>query len=392
MTKSNEVGGGQSLELSPAELTRYSRHLILPEVGYEGQKKLKNSRVLIVGTGGLGAPVSMYLAAAGVGTIGLVDFDTVDESNLQRQIVHGTRDIGRPKTASAKDRIRAINPYINIETFDTKLTSENALEIIKNFDIVADGTDNFPTRYLVNDACVILKKPNIYGSIYRYEGQASVFATSDAPCYRCLFREPPPAGLVPTCSEGGILGVVAGIMGSIQANETLKVLLGIGETLKGRLLLFDSLQMQFREVKIKKNPDCPVCGENPTVTELIDYEEFCGLKELLSEDSVSSLTAWELEELLEKDPDNVQIIDIREPYELDLSRLPKSISIPFGELVSRRREIDIDKTVVFVCKAGTKSILAVKALNDAGTKGKFYNLQDGINSWVENINPNMIRY
>lgn len=386
-------GSGRELpELTPAELTRYSRHLILPEVGYEGQQKLKGSRVLLIGTGGLGAPLSMYLAAAGVGTIGLVDFDTVDESNLQRQIVHSTRDIGRPKIASAKDRIRGINPYINIETFETKLTSANALDIIKDFDVVADGTDNFPTRYLVNDVCVILKKPNIYGSIFRFEGQASVFSTGDAPCYRCLFREPPPPGLVPSCSEGGVLGVLAGIIGCIQANETIKVLLGKGETLANRLLLFDALGMKFRELKIKKNPHCPVCGENPTITELIDYEDFCGLKQHEDEEPVGSITSFELKKLFDEDPDSVQIIDIREPHELAMGKLPNTTAVPFGQVVRRMDEISSEKTVVFVCKIGVRSVIAIRALRDAGHKGNLINLQDGMNAWARDIDSSIVKY
>lgn len=371
-------------ELTHAELTRYSRHLILPEVGIKGQKKLKSSKVLLVGAGGLGAPIALYLAAAGVGTIGLVDFDIVEETNLQRQIIHGTGDIGRPKIDSAKDRIKAINPNVNVITFETRLNSENALDIMKDFDVVADGTDNFPTRYLINDACVILKKPNVYGSVFRFEGQSSVFFYAEnGPCYRCLYPEPPPPGLVPSCNEGGILGVLPGIIGCIQANETIKLLIGGGEPLISRLLIFDAWKMNFRELKLRKDPNCPICGKNPTITQLIDYEEFCGLKK--NTKPIEEITATELKKLLANDP-SIQIIDIREPYELSIGKLANSKFIPFEHVVKSMPELDPTKTTVFVCKLGTRSAIAIGALTDAGYKGRLLNLQGGINACLNTNN------
>lgn len=380
------------VELTKEEMTRYSRHLILPEVGIEGQKKLKSSKVLLIGTGGLGAPSAMYLAAAGIGTIGIVDFDFVDESNLQRQIIHGTRDIGRPKTASAKDRIKSINPKVNVVTYNTKLTSENALDIIKDYDIVADGTDNFPTRYLVNDACVLLGKPNVYASVYRFEGQASVFNAEEGPCYRCLYPEPPPPGLVPSCAEGGILGVLPGIMGCIQANEVIKLILGGGESLVSRLLLFDSWKMRFRELKLHKDPECPICGKNPTITKLVDYEEFCGLKNHEHyDDSIQEITALELKKRFDNN-EKVQIIDIREPHELAIGKLPNTKAIPFGQLVRRQEELDPTIDTIIVCKVGTRSAMAVRVLKDAGYTGALYNLKDGINAWAEDVDSTIAKY
>ncbi len=379
-------------ELTQDEITRYSRHLILPEVGVEGQKKLKNSRVLLVGTGGLGAPLAMYLAAAGVGTIGIVDFDVVDESNLQRQIIHGTRDVGRPKIASAKDRIKSINPKIKVVTFDTKLTSQNALKIIKDFDVVADGTDNFPTRYLVNDACVFLGKPNVYGSVFRFEGQVSVFYAEKGACYRCLYPEPPPPGLVPSCAEGGILGVLPGIVGCIQANEVIKLLLGGGEPLINRLLVFDSWKMRFRELKLNKDPNCPVCGQNPIVKELIDYEEFCGLKKLPDQEPpIEEITAVELKKLID-DNVNLQIIDVREPHELAIGKLPNTKAIPFGQIIRRQTELDPSREVVVVCKVGLRSAMAIRALRDSGYPGRLLNLKDGINAWANDVDHNLAKY
>ncbi|AJY77595.1 molybdopterin-synthase adenylyltransferase MoeB [Paenibacillus beijingensis] len=379
-------------ELTHDEVTRYSRHLILPEVGVEGQRKLKKSRVLLIGTGGLGAPLAMYLAAAGVGTLGIVDYDFVDETNLQRQIIHGTRDIGRPKIASAKDRIKNINPKVNIVAFEQKLTSKNALDIIKDFDVVVDGTDNFPTRYLVNDACVLLGKPNVYGSVFRFEGQASVFHAEKGACYRCLYPSPPPAGLVPTCSEGGILGVVPGIVGTIQANETIKLLLGKGEPLINRLVLFDAWKLKFRELKLNKDPNCPVCGQNPTITELIDYEEFCGLKPPAEqEEPIEEVAPAELKRRLDsREP--VQVIDIREPHELAIGKIPGTKAVPFGQVVRRQEELDPAIDTVVVCKVGQRSILAIRALRKAGYTGRLLNLKDGINAWASEIDPSIAIY
>jgi adenylyltransferase/sulfurtransferase len=379
-------------ELTPKEIERYSRHLILPEVGFDGQKKLKNARVLIIGTGGLGAPLAMYLAAAGIGTLGIVDFDFVDESNLQRQIIHGTRDIGRPKTASAFDRIKAINPNVKVISFNEKLTSENALEIIRDFDIVADGTDNFPTRYLINDACVFLGKPNIYGSIYRFEGQASVFCAKEGPCYRCLYPAPPPPGLVPSCAEGGVLGVLPGVIGCIQANETIKLILGGGNSLINRLLLFDAWGMKFRELKLSKDRNCPVCGEHPTIRELVDYEEFCGIhKHSLEEDNIEEITATDLKKRLDNN-DNLLIVDVREPHEYALAKLPNTKIIPFGQMVRRREELDPGRDTVVVCKVGNRSALAIKALQDSGYKGRLLNLKDGIVAWTHDVDRSVAKY
>lgn len=379
-------------ELTKDEITRYSRHLILPEVGIDGQRRLKSSRVLVIGTGGLGAPLLLYLAAAGIGTIGIVDFDFVEESNLQRQIIHGTRDIGRPKTASAADRIKAINPKVKVEIFNTRLTSQNALDIIGDFDVVADGTDNFPTRYLVNDACVFLGKPNVYGSIFRFEGQASVFYADKGPCYRCLYAAPPPPGLVPSCAEGGVLGVLPAIVGSIQANETIKLLLDDGDTLINRLLLFDAWKMKFRELKLFKEPNCPVCGSNPTITELIDYEEFCGLKSHLTEENdIEEITASELKRRLDC-KEAIQIIDVREPHECAIAKLPGTRIIPQGQIVRRQGELDPEHDTVVVCKIGTRSALTIKALQESGYTGRLLNLKDGITAWADDVDHGMAKY
>lgn len=379
-------------ELTKKEYLRYSRHLILPEVGLEGQLKLKNSKVLLIGTGGLGAPLAMYLAAAGVGTIGIVDFDFVDESNLQRQIIHRTRDVGRPKIASAKDTIKAINPNVNVIAIETRLTSENALDIIKDYDIVADGTDNFPTRYLVNDACVLLGKPNVYGSIFRFEGQVSVFGAKDGPCYRCLYPSPPPPGLVPSCGEGGVLGVLPGIVGCIQANEVIKLIIGKGKPLVGRLLLIDALNMKFRELKLKKDSKCPICGENPTITEPIDYEFFCGLKKPEEEEiQVDEIEPLDLKARFDAG-DDIQVIDMREPHELVMGKLPNTKAIPFGQVIRRKDELNPDIDTVFVCKIGVRSVLAIRALKEAGYTGKLFNLRDGINGWANDIDPSIIQY
>lgn len=378
--------------LSKDEYARYSRHLILPEVGLEGQKKLKAARVLMIGTGGLGSPLGLYLSAAGIGTLGLVDFDVVDESNLQRQIIHGTKDVGRPKIKSAEDRLKDINPNINIEAHETRLTSENALELFEDFDVVVDGTDNFQTRYLVNDACVLTGKPNVYGSIFRFEGQASVFWAEKGACYRCLYPEPPPPGLVPSCAEGGVLGVLPGIVGTIQANEVIKVILGAEGILLNRLLLFDAWKMRFRELKLKKNPLCPLCGENPTIKELIDYEEFCGLKQPVQETApIEEITVKELDELIKNDSE-VQIIDVREPHEYEIAKIPNTKLIPLAQVVSRAKEIDPSRTAIIHCKGGVRSAKAIEALKQSGYTGRLLNLKGGITAWSDEVDSNVPKY
>ncbi|MGH7546612.1 MAG: molybdopterin-synthase adenylyltransferase MoeB [Gemmatimonadales bacterium] len=388
------IAGGTAVaaerpKLSHEEILRYSRHLILPDVGIEGQRKLKAARVLLVGAGGLGSPAALYLAAAGVGTIGLVDFDVVDQTNLQRQIIHGTSSVGRPKLESAAERIHELNPNVRVETFETRLTSENALDIIREFDIVADGTDNFPTRYLVNDACVLLGKPNVYGSIFRFEGQASVFYAKEGPCYRCLYAEPPPPGLVPSCAEGGVLGVLPGIIGSIQAMEAIKLILGAGEPLIGRLVLFDALKLQFRELKLQKDPDCPVCGTHPTVTELIDYQAFCGIG---AEPSYSGaeITAEELEAEWEKNPD-LLVIDVRDPHEYQIVHIDGAVLIPLSELPTRLGEFDGHREIVTHCHHGARSLKALEILKGAGFS-KVRSLRGGIDAWAVNVDPGMPRY
>jgi len=385
------VAGG-SATLTHEEIRRYSRHLIMPEVGLEGQWKLKAARVLCIGAGGLGSPATLYLAAAGVGTIGLVDFDVVDFSNLQRQILHGTGDVGRPKLESAAERLTGINPGVHIETHETALNSSNALEILQNYDVVVDGTDNFPTRYLVNDACVLLRKPNVYGSIFRFEGQASVFAVPDAPCYRCLYAEPPPPGLVPSCAEGGVLGVLPGIIGTIQATEAIKLILGAGETLVGRLLLFDALGMRFRELKLRRDPNCPICGEHPTIHELIDYEQFCGVPahEGAAVATATDILVDELKEKLDRG-DDLLIVDVREPLEYQINRIPGSILIPLGDLPGRVREIDGSREIVVHCKTGGRSARAVEFLKGAGFR-RVHNLRGGIVQWVTQIDTSQPTY
>jgi sulfur-carrier protein adenylyltransferase/sulfurtransferase len=376
-------------KLSHDEVLRYSRHLILPDVGVEGQRKLKGARVLLVGAGGLGSPAALYLAAAGVGTLGLVDFDVVDKTNLQRQILHGTSNVGKPKLESAKERIQDINPNVRVETFETRLTSENALDILREFDVVADGTDNFPTRYLVNDACVILGKPNVYGSIFRFEGQASVFYAKEGPCYRCLYAEPPPPGLVPSCAEGGVLGVLPGIVGSIQALETLKLILGTGEPLIGRLLLFDALKLQFRELRLTKDPDCPVCGANPTVTELIDYEAFCGIG---AEPAYAGpeISAEQLKAEAERNPALV-VVDVREPHEYEIAHIAGAKLIPLGELPNRLHELDGHAEIVTHCHKGVRSMKALEILKGAGF-AKVRSLKGGIDAWSINVDAGVPRY
>ena len=379
--------------LSNEEIARYSRHVIIPEVGMQGQRKLKAASVLMIGTGGLGAPLGMYLAAAGVGRLGLVDFDVVDASNLQRQIIHGTKDVGRPKISSAKDRLQDINPHVEIETHETRLTSENALRLFVNYDVIVDGTDNFPTRYLVNDACVLTGKPNVYGSIFRFEGQASVFWADRGPCYRCLYPEPPPPGLVPSCAEGGVLGVLPGIIGAIQANETIKIILGAPDILVNRLVLFDAWRMRFRELKLRKNPDCPVCGEHPTITKLIDYEEFCGIRKPSQTETqtMEEITATELKQRLDKG-DDIQIIDVREPHEYEIAQIPNSRLIPLGQVLGRMNEIDPERETVVHCKMGGRSAKAIEALKRTGFTGHLINLKGGITAWSNEVDPSVPKY
>jgi adenylyltransferase/sulfurtransferase len=381
-------------ELTPDDLSRYSRHLILPEVGMEGQRRLKAARVLCVGTGGLGSPLALYLAAAGIGTLGLVDFDIVDASNLQRQIIHSTKDIGRKKLDSAEEKLLALNPALNVVKHDTMLSSANALEILKDYDIVADGTDNFPTRYLVNDACVLLGKPNVYGSIFRFEGQASVFATEQGPCYRCLYPEPPPPGLVPSCAEGGVLGILPGLVGVIQATEAIKLILGKGESLVGRLLLVDALNMRFRELKLRKNPECPVCGPNPTVTALIDYQQFCGIKpeskeEKALKNGIPQLSVKELKHRMDAGED-VFILDVREPYEYQIANIGGKL-IPQNDVPQRLAEIDRDREIVVHCRSGVRSQRIAELLSQAGYP-KVVNLAGGILAWADEIDPKMQKY
>ncbi len=381
------------VSLSNDEISRYSRHLIMPEVALGGQKQLKQAKVLTVGTGGLGSPLALYLAAAGVGTIGIVDFDVVDESNLQRQILHGTSDVGRPKVESARDRINDINPNVNVIIHEEALTSENALDILKDYDVIVDGTDNFPTRYLVNDACVILGKPNVYGSIFRFEGQASVFYAEEGPCYRCLYPEPPPPGLVPSCAEGGVLGILPGAIGVVQATETVKLILGIGEPLVGRLMLYDALGMNFREMKLRKDPNCPVCGENPTVTELIDYQEFCGIQQAgaaEAENDVPEITVGELKTKMDNDED-INVLDVREPHEYELVNIGSKL-IPLGELPERLIEVQNNGgDVAVLCRSGSRSADAVRLMQNAGFNNA-YNVKGGILAWSDEIDPRIPKY
>jgi sulfur-carrier protein adenylyltransferase/sulfurtransferase len=377
--------------LNNDEILRYSRHLIMPEVGMEGQQKLKAARVLCIGAGGLGSPLTLYLAAAGVGTLGIVDFDVVDYTNLQRQIIHSTADVGRKKLESATEKLKGINPFLELRTFETKLTSENALELFRDFDIIADGTDNFPTRYLVNDACVLTGKPNVYGSIFRFEGQASVFATEEGPCYRCLYPEPPPPGLVPSCAEGGVLGILPGLVGVIQATEVIKLILGIGQPLIGRLLLVDALGMKFRELKLRKNLDCPACGAHPTVAKLIDYNQFCGIRgeEKPVEAAIPEMQVEELKRRLDAGED-LFVLDVREPHEYQICNL-NGYLIPLNELPKRINELDSSREIVAHCKMGGRSAKAVAFLRQAGFQ-KVHNLKGGITAWAERIDPKMPKY
>jgi sulfur-carrier protein adenylyltransferase/sulfurtransferase len=380
------------LALSKEEILRYSRHLIMPEVGMDGQLKLKAAKVALIGTGGLGAPLGMYLAAAGVGRIGLVDFDVVDFTNLQRQVIHGTKDVGRKKLDSAADTMLDINPYVEIDRHEVALTSENALDILRNYDIVVDGTDNFPTRYLVNDACVILRKPNVYGSIFRFEGQATVFAYEGGPCYRCLYPEPPPPGLVPSCAEGGVLGILPGTIGLIQATETVKLILGIGEPLVGRLLLYDALAMRFRELKLRRNPECPVCGDHPTIHELIDYQEFCGIPNQTHEPAPAAgdIDPAEVKAKMDRGEPFV-LIDVREPHEYQICRIPNAKLIPLGDLPKRVNELNSADEIVAHCKSGVRSAKAVDFLKQAGFR-KVRNMKGGILAWSDKVDPSVPKY
>ena len=383
----------EDVTLSNEEIRRYSRHLIMPEVGMEGQKKLKAARVLTIGTGGLGSPLALYLAAAGVGTIGLVDYDVVDDSNLHRQILFSAGDVGRPKLDAAQERLHGVNPHVAFVKHEERFTSANALEIMRDYDIVADGTDNFPTRYLVNDACVLTGKPNVYASIFRFEGQASVFWARKGPCYRCLYAEPPPAGLVPSCAEGGVLGILPGLLGLIQATETIKLILGSGEPLIGRLLLVDALAMRFRELKLHKNPDCVICGSHPTVTKLVDYEAFCGIEPEAAGSvaaGVPEITVEELKAMQDRREDFV-LVDVREPHELEICAFPDSVRIPLGSLPANLNRLSTADEIVVHCKTGGRSAKAVQLLRDAGFR-KVRNLAGGITRWSERIDPAMPRY
>ena len=375
------------------EIKRYSRHLIMPEVGIQGQGKLKQSSVLCVGTGGLGSPLSLYLAAAGVGRLGLVDFDVVDFTNLQRQVLYTIQDVGKPKLQQAKSKLTAINPHITVDTHEARLSSENAMEILKPYDIVVDGTDNFPTRYLVNDACVLLGKPNVYGSIFRFEGQASVFDASRGPCYRCLYPEPPPPGLVPSCAEGGVLGILPGVIGVIQATEAIKLILGTGEPLIGRLLLFNALKMQFRELKLRKNPSCPICGPKRTITKLIDYNEFCGIRPEAK--ATAGPTEWEItpEDLKTRLSTNggPKLVDVREPHEYEICHLPDAKLVPLSELLNRVNEFDSSEEMILYCHHGIRSRDAVEFLKGAGFR-KIKSLHGGIDAWASKVDPSMPRY
>jgi adenylyltransferase/sulfurtransferase len=391
----------EAIELSKEDVRRYSRHLIMPEVGVAGQKKLRAASVLLIGAGGLGSPLAMYLAAAGIGRIGLVDYDTVDYTNLQRQIIHGTKDVGRPKLESAKARILDINPGVQVDTYQVPLTSENALEIFEPYDIIIDGTDNFPTRYLTNDACVLLGKPNVYGSIFRFEGQASVFYAKEGPCYRCLFPEPPPPGLVPSCAEGGVLGVLPGTIGAIQATEAIKLILGNGTSLIGRLLLYDALNMSFDEVRLRKNPNCPVCSENPTLTELIDYEQFCGMSahdrsmyvtSTNGSHEIPQMTPKELKARLDEG-EQLFILDVREPHEWDISNLESlgAVLIPKGQVLDRMNELDTASEIVVQCRTGARSADVVGMLQEHGFT-KLHNLDGGINQWAREVDKSLPIY
>ena len=387
-------GNPPATELTRDELRRYDRHLIMPEVGMEGQLKLKNASVALIGTGGLGSPAALYLAAAGIGRIGLVDFDVVDTSNLQRQIIHGTKDVGRKKLVSARDKMHDINPHQQIDLYEEALTSENAMRVFKDYDIIVDGTDNFPTRYLVNDACVLSGKPNVYGSIFRFEGQATVFAAKDGPCYRCLYPEPPPPGLVPSCAEGGVLGILPGVIGVIQATEAVKLILGIGEPLIGRLMLYDALAMRFRELKIRKSPDCPICGPNRTIHQLIDYHQFCGVPQpaaaVVSTTAPGEIEPTEVKAKLDRG-DKFTLVDVREPYEHKIANIPAAKLIPLGDVPKRLGELDRNAEIVVHCKSGMRSAKAQGILREAGFKNVL-NMKGGILAWSDKVDPKVPKY
>lgn len=392
MTMASLPYTSHQVALSKEEVERYSRHLIMPEVGMEGQLKLKAAKVLCIGTGGLGSPLALYLAAAGVGTLGLVDFDVVDFTNLQRQIIHFTSDVGRPKLDSASEKLKGVNPFVEVRKYETRLTCANALELFRDFDIIVDGTDNFPTRYLVNDACVLSGKPNVYGSIFRFEGQASVFAAKDGPCYRCLYPEPPPPGLVPSCAEGGVLGILPGLVGVIQATEAIKLILGSGEPLIGRLLLVDALSMRFRELKLRKDPACPVCGENPTVKQLIDYNQFCGIRGEEKPTTVSASPEISVEDLKKKldAKENIFVLDVREPHEVQICTIGGTL-IPLGQLPARVQELDPEADIIVYCRSGVRSGKAAEFLRKQGFE-KVRNLTGGILAWAERIDRKMPKY
>ena len=383
------------MQLSQEQILRYSRHLIMPEVGVEGQEKLMAAKVLLIGAGGLGSPNALYLAAAGVGTLGIVDFDVVDLSNLHRQVIHGTKDVGKPKVESARETIADINPNVQVRTYPQPLRRDTALEIIREYDLVVDGTDNFQTRYLANDACVFLKKPNIYASIFRFDGQATVFQPGhpESPCYRCLYPEPPPPGEVPSCAEGGVLGILPGLVGLIQATEAIKLILGKGRSLMGRLLLFNALEMSFRAMRIRRNPQCPVCGENPTIRELVDYDLFCGVREeeeKTSLEGILEITAGELSEKI-KQKEKFLLLDVREPGEYEIARIPGSRLLPLGEVAQRANELDTAEEIVVHCKAGVRSAKAIHILRRMGFK-KLKNLRGGIAAWSEEVDPSVPKY
>jgi sulfur-carrier protein adenylyltransferase/sulfurtransferase len=381
-------------ELSVDEVKRYSRHLIIPDVGMTGQKRLKNAKVLVVGAGGLGSPALLYLAAAGVGTLGIVDFDVVDESNLQRQIIHGVSDIDKPKAESARNSIKEINPLVEVVLHQERLDSDNALDIFRPYDLIVDGTDNFATRYLVNDACVLLNKPYVWGSIYRFDGQASVFWAEHGPCYRCLYPEPPPPGMVPSCAEGGVLGVLCASIGSIQVNEAIKVITGIGDPLVGRLMIYDALEMTYRSVKVRKDPECPVCGKNPTITELIDYEAFCGAVSEEAQEAVqgSTITAKDLKNMMDND-ENIFVVDVREPNEYEIVSIPGATLIPKGEFISGAalEKLPQDKRIVLHCKSGARSAEALAIVKDAGFSDAVH-VGGGVLAWVNQVDPSLPTY
>src|SRR6476660_5267151 len=385
----------QSIDFSNDEIARYSRHLIMPEVTLDGQKRIKAASVLCIGTGGLASPIALYLAAAGIGRLGLIDYDVVDFSNLQRQILHGTDDVGRKKLNSAKDRIKAVNPNVQVDLHDCMFSSDNAMDLVKDYDLVIDGTDNFPTRYLSNDVCVLTKKPNIYGSIFRFDGQCTVFAPSlGGPCYRCLYPEPPPPGMVPSCAEGGVLGVLPGVIGVMQAIEAVKLIVGIGEPLVGRLIHFDALKMKFREFRVRRDPSCPICGEHPSITELIEYEQFCGIPQAqAAEEAEPPVPEISVEELKAKKDrgDKFVLLDVREPYDYDIARITDSRLIPLGELPSRMSELDTADEIVIHCKSGVRSAKALRQLQKAGF-AKLFNVEGGITAWADRVDSNVPKY